>query len=242
MTVSFALFTLAAACVETREDRILARDLAQAVPQLAAVPGDAVLGLAPRPGIERIIRPAEIRSFAARWSLPVEVSEPVCVTGRLRVIEAAEAQASLRAPVAALLGDAAAVDVLAISNRPVPEGELVFPASGWTAEGKDRLRWRGYVVAASGAKYPVWAVIRAETAAIRRPVRRPTPKDVKAGDDVRVTVTVGAARLSLDALAETSGRAGERVLLKNRESGRRFAAVIVGPGQARIGGDHDRQN
>jgi hypothetical protein len=241
MAAFLVLLSLGTACVESRGDRILARDLVRAVPELSALPGDAALGPAPRPGFERIVRPAEIRSFASRWSVPVDMAESICVTGRLRTIDAREAQAALLAPFAAVAGDAA-IDVIAVSSRPVPDGELVFPPFGWIVEGKDRLRWRGHVISSSGAKYPVWAVVRADTAKIARPVRRMAPRDVKAGDDVRVVVTMGAARLSLDALAETSGRAGDRITLKNRESGRRFAAIVAGPGEARIGAFNDRKN
>lgn len=236
------LVTWLGSCVEAHGDRILARDLAAAVPALASVPGDAAFGLAPRPGIERRIRPEELRSFASRWSVVVENAEPVCVTGRLRTLDAAQAESALRAPLRALLGEDAPVEVIAVAGRPVPEGELVFPPSSWSFEAKDRIRWRGYVVSASGARYPVWAVVRADSAKVSRPVRQPTPRDIKAGDEVRVVVTVGAARLTLDALAETSGRAGERVMLKNRESGRRFAAIVAGPGEARIGGTLVRTN
>lgn len=242
MTVFLALTFLGAACVESRGDRILARDLVSAVPEFAAVPGDAALGLTPRPGVERIIRPQELRSFASRWSVTIPVTEPVCVTGRLRTVDVPQAESALRKAYDALTGEGAPLEVIAVSNRSVPDGDLIFPASAWSPEGKDRIRWRGHVVAASGAKYPVWAVVRADTSKISRPVRLPTPRDIKAGDDVHVVVTMGAARLSLDALAETSGRVGERVTLKNRESGRRFAATVAGPGEATIGGNHARAN
>lgn len=239
---AFLLLAVLGSCIEARGDRILARDLARAVAELAAVPGDAPFGLAPRPGVERMVRAAELRSFAARWSVTIPAIEPVCVTGRLRTVSAPEVETALRGPMKALLGEGVAIDVVAVSNRGVPDGELVFPAAGWSVEAKDRLRWRGHVTAASGAKYPVWAVVRTDTSQVVRPIRRPAPRDIKAGDDVRVVVTMGAARLTLDALAETSGRVGDRILLKNRESGRRFAAVVAGPGAARIGDSSDRAN
>lgn len=233
--LAFLVLSVLGSCIEARGDRILARDLARAVAELHAVPGDAAFGLAPRPGVERLVRASELKAFAARWSVTIPAVEPVCVTGRLRNITAQEAEAALRAPMAALLGEGVAIDVVALSSRGVPEGDLVFPAAGWSVEAKDRLRWRGHVAAASGANYPVWVVVRADTSRIVRPVRRLAPRDIKAGDEVRVVVRMGAARLTLDALAETSGRVGERILLKNRESGRRFAAVVAGPGAARIG-------
>jgi len=56
--------------------------------------------------------------------------------------------------------------------------------------------------------------------------------DVLRGESIRVAIRSNGARLSFQSQAETSGRHGERILLRNPLSGRRFAAVITGPGQA----------
>jgi flagella basal body P-ring formation protein FlgA len=52
-----------------------------------------------------------------------------------------------------------------------------------------------------------------------------------------VTVEAGQARLSLDAQAETGGRRGDRIVLKNLTSGQRFRGVVAGPGQVKVEGD-----
>lgn len=62
------------------------------------------------------------------------------------------------------------------------------------------------------------------------------PLDVTKGDRVTVTVSSGLARISIDAEAETSGRRGDAVSLKNLESGKLFRARIDAPGQAALGG------
>jgi flagella basal body P-ring formation protein FlgA len=60
---------------------------------------------------------------------------------------------------------------------------------------------------------------------------------VAAGDKGSVTVEAGQARLSLDAQAETGGRRGDRIVLKNLTSGQRFRGVVAGPGQVKVEGD-----
>ena len=60
------------------------------------------------------------------------------------------------------------------------------------------------------------------------------PNQVSKGDRVSVMVLSGRARLLFDAEAETDGRRGEVVSLKNPESGKLFRARINGPDQASI--------
>lgn len=60
------------------------------------------------------------------------------------------------------------------------------------------------------------------------------PKDVERGDAVTVEVASGAARLVLQGRAETGGRRGEPVAVRNPTSGRRFTATVEGPGRASL--------
>jgi flagella basal body P-ring formation protein FlgA len=54
--------------------------------------------------------------------------------------------------------------------------------------------------------------------------------DVERGDTVAVEVKVGGAILDFEAIAESSGRAGESILMKNPGNGRSFQAVIQAKG------------
>jgi flagella basal body P-ring formation protein FlgA len=54
--------------------------------------------------------------------------------------------------------------------------------------------------------------------------------EVARGQSVRVEVRQGATRLEMEGLAEAAGRRGERVVVKNLSSGRRFSARVAGPG------------
>ncbi|MEZ5401132.1 MAG: flagellar basal body P-ring formation chaperone FlgA [Bryobacteraceae bacterium] len=75
--------------------------------------------------------------------------------------------------------------------------------------------------------------MRAGAAIERRMLER--PKLIRRGDRVRVEVRRGSAHLELDSEAETAGRAGDAVLLRNPETGRRFRAVVAAAGRAIAG-------
>ena len=58
--------------------------------------------------------------------------------------------------------------------------------------------------------------------------------DVEAGDRVRVEVVSGAARLLFKANAESPGRIGDEVTIRNPQSGKAFRAVVAGEGEVRL--------
>jgi flagella basal body P-ring formation protein FlgA len=58
--------------------------------------------------------------------------------------------------------------------------------------------------------------------------------DFERGDRVAVEVQVGNAILDFEATAESSGRTGESILMKNPENGRSFQAVIQGKGHVLV--------
>jgi flagella basal body P-ring formation protein FlgA len=57
------------------------------------------------------------------------------------------------------------------------------------------------------------------------------PHDVERGETVTVRVTAGETELTFDAVAESSGRAGESVLIRNPDNGRFFQARIESKGK-----------
>jgi flagella basal body P-ring formation protein FlgA len=56
------------------------------------------------------------------------------------------------------------------------------------------------------------------------------PVVVKAGQTVTVTVISGAVQVSIDAVADETGRIGDTILLTNPSSGRRFTATVTANG------------
>ncbi len=60
------------------------------------------------------------------------------------------------------------------------------------------------------------------------------PREVQRGDTVEVEVESGAARLNFQGTAESGGRQGDRVMVKNPENGQRFAAQVEGKGKVSV--------
>ena len=60
------------------------------------------------------------------------------------------------------------------------------------------------------------------------------PKDVERGDTVEVQVRSGAAHLKLEGRAESSGRRGEAIPVRNLITNKSFSARIVDKGQVLV--------
>lgn len=75
------------------------------------------------------------------------------------------------------------------------------------------------------------------TIAAGTPISAPmltVPHDVERGDRVAVEVKVGSAILDFDATAESAGRAGDTILIKNPENGHSFQAKIQDKGHVLV--------
>jgi flagella basal body P-ring formation protein FlgA len=60
------------------------------------------------------------------------------------------------------------------------------------------------------------------------------PREVSTGDAVRVKVIDGLALVSFEAIAESSGRIGDTIIVHNPSSGRNFRAVVVEKGRVSV--------
>lgn len=67
------------------------------------------------------------------------------------------------------------------------------------------------------------------------PERLTVPPVIRRGDKVVVESRRGNARIEIEATAESPGWKGERVVVRNALSGRKFAATVRGPGRASAG-------
>ncbi|MGH9658975.1 MAG: flagellar basal body P-ring formation chaperone FlgA, partial [Bryobacteraceae bacterium] len=63
------------------------------------------------------------------------------------------------------------------------------------------------------------------------------PLDVARGDEVTVEVRNGRAQLEFRATAESAGRAGDLISLKNPSSGKRFRGRVAGKGRVVVEGE-----
>lgn len=104
------------------------------------------------------------------------------------------------------------------------------------------------LIVVTGPRFPFDPVLMESLEALvgRRPVRTlaaGTPiapamlaisHDVERGDLVAVEVKVGSAVLDFEATAESSGRAGDSILIKNPENGHSFQAKIQDKGHVLV--------
>jgi flagella basal body P-ring formation protein FlgA len=67
-------------------------------------------------------------------------------------------------------------------------------------------------------------------------------KDVTRGDPVKVDVSIGAARIELDAVAETSGSIGARIQVRNPATNKTFSARVEAKGRASVDASSRKNN
>lgn len=265
-------------CVSIEGERIVARDLAQAVPAFAAIPADTPLGYAPAPGARRVFHANDLHRLAIRYNIPQPSDGELCIE---RVMEALSPERVVQAMQDTLGNAKARVEVLELSRYPVPRGHIRFVRSALPPSGGAPVLWRGSVLYAGERPFAIWARVKIAVPSTRmvaaenlppgrrierdhvrleeceifpsaraidpsldqilgRVPRRPiaagamitanlldTPKDVERGDTVEVQVRSGAAHLKLEGLAQSGGRRGESIPVRNLITNKSFSARIV---------------
>jgi flagella basal body P-ring formation protein FlgA len=189
-------FALACLAVEPGSDRILARDLASAIPQLAAVAPAAEIALAPAPGVARVFRASDLRLLAARFHLDAipAADPPICVERPVAPLDAPRLLAAMRKSL-----PGARIDVLEFSRQPAPSGEIEFPAAGLhpASAGAPGSRpqpvlWNGAVLFAGTRRFAIWATVTVRVAVPR----------ILAVADLRPGQPVAAAQLAAETREE----------------------------------------
>lgn len=210
----------AASCVLVEGDRILMADLAKVVPEFSAVPGTEPIALAPAPRLRRTFFWREIAQLGKAHGIQIPPGAVACFEGASEVLtQARVAQALARAP----HDPGAKIAVLEFSRFPLPHGELEFGPPPST----DRLQaviWRGRLNYGVNRSVTVWARVKLEA----------PQREVERGDAVAVEVHSGAALVKFEAAAESGGKAGDLVLLRNPANGARFRARVVAKGKVLV--------
>jgi flagella basal body P-ring formation protein FlgA len=296
MKAFFLLLTIPvlshAACLAVSSARILAGDLARAVPQFASLDPAAELAFSPLPGTERILSGHELVLLLRQHGIASTSARPipdVCVQRFTRPILRADMQQALWS---ALDTAHAELDLIDFSSQPLPPGRLAFRREGLNrppiAAPDAPVVWRGKLIYDGNSSIPVWAKarifvngtwfvaaenIRAGTVIRSGQVRTVTgrqfpdrapsllssesiagkvarrnirsgerfapdliefPLEVQKGQRVHVKVVEGLASLSLDAVAQSSGRKGDTIVVHNPSSGRNFRAVVQEKGAVAV--------
>ena len=192
------------------------RDLAEAVPEFRVLTPELPIGYSPVPGATRLVSAAEVARLASANHVVLPVSASACFK---RKVQALNPDSILHAMKTAL--PEGSVELIDFSRSPVPVGEIEFPADrlGRASIGNPEapVLWRG-VVKDAQRSYPVWARVKV--------IMPPAP--VTRGSKVTVRALSGTAHLSFEATAESAGRTGEIVSLRNPWNGRRFHGRVEG--------------
>jgi flagella basal body P-ring formation protein FlgA len=265
-------------CVSIAGERVVARDLAAAVPAFAEIPADTPLGYAPAPGARRVFHANDVRRLAIRYNITPPPDSEICIE---RVMGPLSPDRVVQAMRDALGSAGARVEVLELSRYPVPSGQIQFVRSALPAGGGAPVLWRGSVLYTAERRFAIWARVKIAVPSIRmvaaenlppgrhierenirleecelfpsghpseasldqilgRVPRRPiaagatitanlldAPKEVERGDTVEVQVRSGAAHLKLEGLAQSAGRRGESIPVRNLTTNKSFSARIV---------------
>jgi len=284
-----------AACLSVPSSKILAGDIAGAVPLFAQVAPETPIGFAPLPGVQRVLSSRDLFLIAAANGLKFpagEVAPSLCVQRAVRPLAIAEVRPVL---LSALGVPDVAMEILEISDQLVPPGRLEFRREELNRPAKDDPQnpviWRGQWVYDGQHSLAVWAKVRMAVSrdvvvaeldipadSVIRPeqvktiTRRQFPlvepslnsaptidqiagkmsrrsitageritaleleaaKDVIRGETVHVKVVDGAATVTLDAVAQSSGTKGESIIVHNPTSGKNFRALIEERGQVTV--------
>jgi len=174
-------------CRTVEGERIVARDLAAAVPEFSSVEPETPIAYSPAPGSTRAIRYPELQRLAARFHVALATTSDVCfqlATETLteeRVVEAMRALPEFAG---------ARIELLDFSRYPAPRGRIEFPRQGLSAapDPKAGLLWKGHVLYAGNRRFGIWA--RARIAA--------TLKKVVASETLKPDRPIEAAQLKIE--------------------------------------------
>lgn len=154
----------ASGCIAIETERIVARDLAQAVPSFSAVPPDTQIGYAPVPGVRRFFHQPELQRLAARYNVVLPPDTEICIE---RILEPLRPEVVIEAMRKALGAPEARIDIVEISRFPVPRGEVEFARSSLPPAASTPVIWRGLVRYAGGRRFAIWARVKVRVPSTR---------------------------------------------------------------------------
>jgi len=153
-----------AACLTVPSSQILARNLAPAIPLFRALDPETSIGFAPFPGTVRVLSSHDVVLIGHRFGLvfpPGETVPSACVERIVRHLSEQEMMSALRT---ALDIEGATVEILEMSNQPVPPGRLEFQRTFLSKPPVNAPQtpviWRGKLIYDDQRSLMVWAKAR----------------------------------------------------------------------------------
>jgi flagella basal body P-ring formation protein FlgA len=145
-------------CRPVEGDRLLARDLAAALPEFLDAPREALVGQAPLPGAQRTFHASELRALAHRFGIVLASSEDICFEWPMQRLDRARAIAAMQE---ALQIAGATIDIKDTIADRVPAGRIEFPLSSLGTPSPTGpaapVLWRGDVVYGDSHRFAIWA-------------------------------------------------------------------------------------
>lgn len=117
-----------------------------------------------------------------------------------------------------------------IAARPIAAGQTLAPADITLAREPVSLYAGRQVYYDPSQLLGASAIMSVAAGSVLNPADIAEPVMVKAGQTVSVQVISGGVQLSLNAVADETGRIGDTILFTNPSSGRRFSAQITATG------------
>src|SRR5579885_1935208 len=159
-----AALRLGAQCLPVEGEWILARQMAKANPEFAALPAELPLAYAPAAGVRRIFQPEEIRRLAVAHGLRSARGSAACFEWPLSPIEPPRILAAMKQ---SLLRADAQVVLLDLPREPVPPGDVVFPRQGMRPAGNHTYRWTGFVRYGQGRRFRIRTTVLLSVPGVR---------------------------------------------------------------------------
>ncbi len=160
------------ACTAVEGERIIARDLAAAIPSFLAIKPETDFGPSPSPGVRRVLSRAQLARLAAAEGIPSEgLPESLCLERPQAILDPAVILASIEGAAREIFpSEEIRVEVLDYIRYPLPPGMLSFRRQGvYGGSGKTidaPLLWRGSLTTTGKRSLPVWAKAKV---LVRRP-------------------------------------------------------------------------
>jgi hypothetical protein len=213
-------------CLPVEGGRIRARDFASVAPDFSKLDPALDLGPAPLVGARREFGTQEIERIARRWDVALAVAPPrACFERVQKTLEPESLRPILEG---ALVERNPRIEILDYSKYPLPKGTPEFSAAGLAASGS----WHGRWIDEDGRTTPIWVRVRAVNRSTGEPlVAASDARAIERGDRVQVEVWSGGVLLEFEASAQTAGRVGEAILVKNSLNGRMFRAKVESKGK-----------
>jgi flagella basal body P-ring formation protein FlgA len=147
-------------CHPVEGDRILARNLAAALPEFAAAPPEALVGQSSLPGAQRIFHASELRLLAHRFGIVLPTPDDICFEWAMQPLDRALMTAAMQESLH--IADAK-IEISDLISGRAPVGRIEFPIAELGTPSptgpSEPVHWRGAIVYGDSHRFAIWAKV-----------------------------------------------------------------------------------